>query len=140
MSVEASSRVSASGFRLNTRRLMCSTAPGSSPFARPTFQIASSWRVVMPPRECLLLGCPLPGGPLGLGRVPFVGVRTGGCGAVAGRDGAPPRPPNLQALKQARGLRISDVQFLPLSIRRFVERYARMVEDERKRDPDKFSR
>jgi hypothetical protein len=47
---------------------------------------------------------------------------------------------NLQMLKQARGLRISDVQFLPLSIRRFVERYARMVEDERKRDPDKYSR
>jgi hypothetical protein len=47
---------------------------------------------------------------------------------------------NLQALKNARGLKISDVQFLPMSIRRFVERYASMIEEERKRDPDKFNR
>lgn len=47
---------------------------------------------------------------------------------------------NLQALKNARGLKISDVQFLPMSIRRFVERYASMIEEERKRNPDKFNR
>ena len=33
-----------SGFRLKTRTLIASTAPGSSPLPRATFQIASSWR------------------------------------------------------------------------------------------------
>jgi hypothetical protein len=47
---------------------------------------------------------------------------------------------NLQALKNVRSIRVSDVEFLPLSIRRFVERYARVMEEERKRDPDGYSR
>ena len=33
-----------SGFRLKTRTLIASTAPGSSPLPRATFQVASSWR------------------------------------------------------------------------------------------------
>lgn len=36
---------------------------------------------------------------------------------------------NLQAIRNARGLRPSDVQFMPLPIRRFVERYARALRD-----------
>ena len=48
MSPAASSRVSASGFRLKTRRLIDSTAAGSSPLTRATFQIASSCRGVAP--------------------------------------------------------------------------------------------
>lgn len=37
---------------------------------------------------------------------------------------------NLQGIRRARHLKPGDVQFLPLSIRRFVERYARATEDD----------
>lgn len=47
---------------------------------------------------------------------------------------------NLQVLKRIRTVRGSEIKFVPLSIRRFVERYARAIEEERKRDPDKFTR
>jgi hypothetical protein len=36
---------------------------------------------------------------------------------------------NLQAIRNARGLRASDVQFMPLPIRRFIERYGRARQD-----------
>ena len=69
---------------------MCSTAFGSSPFACPTFQIASSCRGVMLPVAWPLVGRPGPGRPLGAGRVPLTGPRAGGggAGAGAGRGGA----------------------------------------------------
>jgi len=47
---------------------------------------------------------------------------------------------NLQALKNTRAYRVSDVEFLPLSIRRFIERYAQVMDDDRKRDPDNYRR
>jgi hypothetical protein len=37
---------------------------------------------------------------------------------------------NLQGLRRARDLQPGDVRFLPLSIRRFVERYARAIEED----------
>ena len=47
---------------------------------------------------------------------------------------------NLQALKNIRKLKISEVEFVPFSVRRFIERFARVVEEDRKRDPDRFKR
>jgi hypothetical protein len=47
---------------------------------------------------------------------------------------------NLQGLRNARSLKPSDVQFLPVSIRRFVERYSRILKDEKERDPGRFER
>ena len=47
---DASPVVRASGFRLNARRLIPSTAPGSSPLARAIRQMAWSWRGVAAPR------------------------------------------------------------------------------------------
>jgi hypothetical protein len=37
---------------------------------------------------------------------------------------------NLQGIRRARHLKPGDVRFLPLSIRRFVERYASAIEDD----------
>jgi hypothetical protein len=47
---------------------------------------------------------------------------------------------NLQALRNARTLKPSDVQFLPVSIRKFVERYGKVLRDERERDPGRYER
>lgn len=47
---------------------------------------------------------------------------------------------NLQALRNLRNLKLSDVEFVPLSIRRFIERFADVVRDDEKRDPDKDKR
>src|SRR3972149_839377 len=102
MSPAASSWVKASGLRLKTRKLIASTAPGSSPLAWATLPIASSWRGVAAP---LLLRPPLPGRPPFPGRLPLTGAVAGGGGAgavVAGaatarggepRPGAGPPPP-----------------------------------------------
>jgi hypothetical protein len=74
-----------SGFRLKTRRLIASTAPGSSPLPRATFQIASSWRgVARPPRG----GAGAPAGMAdAFGVAPPV---AGGAAAAGGRPGGPP--------------------------------------------------
>jgi hypothetical protein len=45
---------------------------------------------------------------------------------------------NLQAIRQARQLRVSDAKFLPLTIRRFVERYGQMMETERNQEPGRY--
>ena len=47
---------------------------------------------------------------------------------------------NLKRLKNMRGLRASDFTFAPVSIRRFVERYEEATNEERRRDPDKYTR
>jgi hypothetical protein len=85
---EASWALSASGLRLKTRRLIASTAPGSSPFARATCQIAASCRgVTRPPRRN---ECPGPGA-RELAAVGFRATGVGGaagCAGVAAADGA----------------------------------------------------
>jgi hypothetical protein len=47
---------------------------------------------------------------------------------------------NLQALRHARALRVKDVKFLPVTVRRFVEHYASVIGEERKRDPTRYER
>jgi hypothetical protein len=44
---------------------------------------------------------------------------------------------NLQALRNLRNLKLSDVEFMPLSIRRFIQRYADILRDDEKRNPGK---
>jgi hypothetical protein len=47
---------------------------------------------------------------------------------------------NLQGLKNARSVKDGDVKFKPITLRRFVERFARSVEEDRKKDPEKGDR
>ena len=47
---------------------------------------------------------------------------------------------NLQALRNARSLRTADVEFMPLSVRRFVERFGRMLRDEADDEPGRNER
>jgi hypothetical protein len=47
---------------------------------------------------------------------------------------------NLQALRNARSLRPSDVQFRPVTIRRFVERYWQFRRERDDEDPGRYER
>ncbi len=47
---------------------------------------------------------------------------------------------NLQVLKKLRGLKVSDVEFSPISVRKFIERFAHVIEEESKRDPTRYRR
>jgi hypothetical protein len=46
----------------------------------------------------------------------------------------------LKELKAARAVRVSEIEFVPLSIRKFLERYSRTLDADRKRDPEKYER
>lgn len=47
---------------------------------------------------------------------------------------------NLQAIKNMRGLKNADVEFFPLSIRRFVERYRAVVDADKRKPPERAER
>lgn len=46
----------------------------------------------------------------------------------------------LREIKQARWLKSSDVELLPVSVRKYMERYVKAIEEEIKADPGRFIR
>jgi hypothetical protein len=89
---DASPVVRVSGRRLNARRLIPSTAPGSSPLARAIRQMVWSWRGVAAPRDWEGVAAWWAAGTAGGEVVPLPGRLAGGGGGGAATGAVAPAP------------------------------------------------